>query len=156
MKTENMYQWAEYPIECAARAIELQKAGSCNFFMHSDDFPVQGCSCCDLYEPVADTKLNYSIFQTCVDDGADTTTFKKCFNDVNLYQHNALRKTHGANPLTVDKALAEGAAKRAAVLQSQGSLTADTTWLTKDGKLCGESMVRFDAQTAPGLTATNW
>jgi hypothetical protein len=56
-----------------------------------------------------------------------------------------------------DKALAELATARAAVLQGQGSLLADTEWLeSKDGKLCGESLIKFDAKTAPGLSAINW
>jgi hypothetical protein len=48
--------------ECQKRAKEVQKEGSCNFFMHSDDYPVEGCYCCDLYEPVADTDYNNNIF----------------------------------------------------------------------------------------------
>jgi len=62
LRLENEYQWALTPLECSKRAIELQKKGTCNFFMHSDDHPVQGCSCCDLYEPVADKTHQFSIF----------------------------------------------------------------------------------------------
>jgi hypothetical protein len=27
---------------------------------------------------------------------------------------------------------------------------------TTDGKMCGESLIKFDASNAPGLVATNW
>jgi len=56
------YNWGKKAEECHTRAKEVQKAGTCNFFMHSDDYPVEGCYCCDLYEPVADTDYNYNIF----------------------------------------------------------------------------------------------
>jgi hypothetical protein len=111
-----MYQWALKPADCSKRALELQKKGKCNFFMHSDDHPVRGCSCCDQYEPVADKKDNFSIYQTCVDTTTSSSTYQKCFNEVNLYRHNGLRKTHGAAALKTDKTLAEGAAKRAKAL----------------------------------------
>lgn len=62
MKKDNQYRWALTPKECSARAVALQKTGSCNFYMHSDDFPVEGCACCDQYEPVADKVHNYNIF----------------------------------------------------------------------------------------------
>ena len=86
--------------------------------MHSDDYPVQGCSCCDLFEPLEDKKHNFNIFKTCVDDDITTATsdYKKCFNKVNLYYHNSLRKTHGAAALTEDTTLAVDATKRARVL----------------------------------------
>lgn len=125
--------------------------------MHSDDFPVQGCFCCDTYEPIADKTHNFSIFQTCIDDTSSTSTYQKCFNEVNLNQHNALRKKHETPDLHTDRALAESAAKRAEVLAGLGSLSPDTDFLeTDDGKLCGESLIKFDAKTAPGLTAINW
>jgi hypothetical protein len=56
------YHWGKKAEDCQKRAKETQKEGSCNFFMHSDDKPVEGCYCCDLYEPVADTEYNYNIF----------------------------------------------------------------------------------------------
>jgi len=148
------------PKECADRAKALQADGSCSFFMHSDDYPVEGCYCCELYEPVADTKYNYSIYQTCQEDSKSTGKYQKCINDVNLSQHNSLRKKHGADVKTellkIDKTLAEGATKRAEALQNIGQTSADQAWLTTDGKLCGESVVRFDALSAPGLTPENW
>jgi len=59
--------------------------------------------------------------------------------------------------LETDKTLAESAAKRAEVLAGLGSLSPDTDFLeTDEGKLCGESLIKFDAKTAPGLTAINW
>lgn len=30
------------------------EATGCGFFMYSTDYPVEGCRCCDKYEPVAD------------------------------------------------------------------------------------------------------
>jgi hypothetical protein len=33
-------------------------------------------------------------------------TYQKCFNQVNLYQHNAKRTIHGANALEIDTGLA--------------------------------------------------
>jgi hypothetical protein len=59
---DNEFQWALKPADCHKRAKKLQESGSCNFFMHSEDYPSLGCSCCDTYEPVADAKNNYSVF----------------------------------------------------------------------------------------------
>jgi len=126
--------------------------------MHSDDYPVQGCSCCDTFEPIADKVHNYSIFQTCVDDTTSASTYQKCFNEVNRYQHNALRKKHGVKKdLIEDKTLAAGAVAHAQSMQSKQTVVQDTVWLASTaGALCGESVVLFDYKSAPGLEAINW
>jgi hypothetical protein len=49
-----------------------------------------------------------------------------------------------------------GATARAKVLRSKNALLEDTDWFKADGKLCGESLVSFDANTVPGLHAKNW
>ena len=63
---------------CSAKA-QLEK-DSCNFFMYSTDYPVEGCKCCDKYEPVADTGATgkqYDIFKTCVDLPATDADYAK-------------------------------------------------------------------------------
>jgi len=97
--------------------------------MHSDDYPVEGCYCCDHFAPVSDTKHNYSIYQTCVEGtGVNKKDYQECFNNVNAHQHNAKRKLHSrpstnANPeteadykLEIDANLAKLAKARAEYL----------------------------------------
>jgi hypothetical protein len=52
-------------------AQNTEKTG-CEFFMYSSDYPVDGCYCCDEYDPVPDDPATdsgraYDIYQACVD-----------------------------------------------------------------------------------------
>jgi hypothetical protein len=140
--------------ECSAKAKE-EKTG-CSFFMHSADYPVEGCWCCEKYDPEEDTGPDgkqYDIYQTCVDSeaqptGADGGRYQKCFNEINLNQHNAYRKDHDAPALETDNELAEKAEAYARKLQTAGGLSpssaSDRQWAEEEGKYCGESLVKFD------------
>jgi hypothetical protein len=88
--------------------------------LYSTDYPVEGCYCCDKYEPLDDTGKTgkqSDIYRTCVDGaapaaGKDGGRYQKCFNEINVAKHNAYRKSHardGSTALVVKKPLAEAA-----------------------------------------------
>lgn len=79
--------------------------------MFSTDFPVEGCFCCEDYEPVDETageEKGYDVYQTCVDQeiSADDTEekakvaaagggkYQKCLNEINSARHNFHRDAH--------------------------------------------------------------
>lgn len=76
-KKINELYWAKTAKTCFEKASKLQAGGECNFFMHSAEYPVKGCYCCDDYDPVADPTDKYTIFYSCNDD--DKTNPQKCF-----------------------------------------------------------------------------
>jgi len=111
------------------------KKNGCNFFMFSADYPVEGCFCCDQYEPVADTGTKgkqYDIYQTCVDPkitgttaiqkeaaaakAANDGTYQTCFNKINLNKHNAYRAQHGAPELNKPTKTTTSTADKATIL----------------------------------------
>jgi len=143
--------------------------------MHSTDYPVEGCHCCEKYEPVEDAGeegKRYDIYQTCVDGpapapGADGGRYQKCFNEINLNQHNAYRKDHSADDtddkdyeLELDEELAQKAEAYARKLKTAGGLSpspaADRAWKGQDGKYCGESLLKLDTSSSGGLNQANW
>lgn len=160
--------------ECQTKA-SAEDTG-CSFFMHSTEYPVEGCHCCDEYKPIDDSAADgkqYNVYQTCVDGapakaGADGGRYQKCFNEINLAAHNAYRKEHSSDAevtansykLAIDTKLAEKAEAYARKLKEAGGLSpsaaADRTWEEDNKKFCGESLLKLDTTSAAGLLPANW
>jgi len=101
--------------------------------MYSSDYPVEGCYCCDEYDPVADGAdvggKGYDIYQACVDPepatdeavkaaAANGGAYQHCFNKINVAMHNKYRgehKTIALNTPATDATKAEKAALTARV-----------------------------------------
>ena len=148
------------------------KQSGCNFFMFSTDYPVEGCYCCDTYEPEDDKgplSKAYDIYQTCVPTKLDTSNaaavkadkkketdnnggeHQQCFNKVNLNAHNQYRLKHKSPALTFDESLARLAQAHASTLKLSGQLASASPqqleWKGKSGKTCGESLLKLPATT---------
>ena len=102
--------------------------------MYSSDYPVEGCYCCDEYDPVADGAdvggKGYDIYQACVDPepatdeavkaaAANGGAYQHCFNKINVAMHNKYRGEHKTIALNTPAADATKAEKDALTARVQ-------------------------------------